>query len=105
MKVNTSEIKMGKKHYGFYVTVGDREIFFETAYQKKCKPLLEEICRELQIPDTTTVFEELKFYMRPAIAELKAISSGRKYFDFCGENFVYGDFIDKGKTDFYRLKK
>lgn len=105
MKVDISKMDLGIKHYGFYLTKGNHEVFIETGYQKKCKPLLTEICRELQIPDNAEAFDALKYYMRPATAELKAISNGRKYFDFCGENFVYGDFVDNGNTEFYILEK
>lgn len=105
MKIDVNTLPVGEKKYGYYFTLKDHDVFIETPRQKKTKALLEEICRELQIPDNSAAFYELKYYMRPATAEVRTISNGRKYFDFCGKNFCYGDFIDKGKTDYYRLVK
>lgn len=105
MKINLyKDIIVGRKYYGFYMRIGQRDIFLKTNYKIKSKALLSEICHELMIPNNPDIFRELKYYLRPATFEIKYLGNGKRIIDIVGDGFNYGDFLDKNVTDFYLMK-
>ncbi len=89
---------------GFYLMIGQRDVFIETHYKNKTQTLASKVFQKLGGKDTTEVRKWLLCNMDKATCNVGQTSSGKKYYDISGENWGgRGSWINDGKTVIIKL--
>ena len=84
---------------GFYLMIGQRDVFIETHYKNKTQALASKVIQKLGGKDTAEAREWLLYNMDKAICKVVRTNNGKEYYDISGENWGgRGSWIDDGKT-------
>ena len=89
---------------GFYLMIGQREIFIESTYKNKTQSLAAKIIQKLGGEDTPENRKWLLYNMDREICKVGQTSDGKKYYDISGKNWGgRGSWIDDGRTIIVKL--
>ena len=89
---------------GFYLMIGQREIFIESTYKNKTQSLAAKIIQKLGGEDTPENRKWLLYNMDRAICKVGQTSDGKKYYDISGKKWGgRGSWSDDGRTIIVKL--
>lgn len=92
------------KRNGFTIYAKGKDWFFVTGRKRKTETFVEEVCRQLKIPDNQWGLHDVRNGLLPATLEVKG--QKRKYYEISGEGFGgRGSFCDDGMTVIVELDK
>ena len=73
---------------GYRIRLKGKEYFIKSDYKNITDSFLEKICRRFELPSTTGIFSELRYYLQKCTLEEKRTSTGLlKWYFIKGKDF------------------
>ena len=77
---------------GYRIRIRGKEYFIISNYQKVTDNFLDKICRKFELPSTTGIYSELRYYLQKASCELKhTVNKNIPYWSVKGTQYQFGE--------------